>query len=218
MNAAGINAKIYAGRSKVALRLGVDYVVYRPNQAANPLSNQIATIKAAFNAGDSSYKSPNMPGDAYWYGDFDGRITQPGDYMIHTANPSDMKFIAAQQSLLPIVLVDCNTYVRVVRQAPTSAVGAVGYGGAVAANEVPVLGAVDSMWPASILQQGKQRAGLDLPSGAVQAGWRILLPPSVPAPILAADMVVDANGRRFLVNAAETTEMGWRINATEVHT
>lgn len=220
MDAATIHAKIYAGRAKAALRLGVDYNVVRPLLAASPLSNQIATTKVAFNAGDGNYTKPNLYGDALWYADLDGRLTQAGDYLVHPSAPFDVKFIAAQQLLLPVVCIECNRSVRISRQATATAIGAVGYSGTTAANETNILGAAGAMWPASILLGGKQQAGLNLAAGAKQTGWRILLPPSVPATVVigASDIVTDDLGRRYLVDGAELTDLGWRINANELHT
>ncbi|NMM21839.1 MAG: hypothetical protein HHJ15_18120 [Rhodoferax sp.] len=219
MDAATIHAKIYAGRAKAALRLGIDYNVMRPLSAASPMSNQVTMTKVAFNVGDSNYSKPNLYGDALWYADLDGRLTQAGDYLVHPSAPSDVKFIAAQQLLLPVVCIDCNRSVRVSRQATTTAVGTVGYSGTTGATEINILGGV-GMWPASILFGGKQQVGLSLPAGAKQSGWRILLPPSVPATVVigASDIVTDDIGRRYLIDGAELTDLGWRINANELHT
>lgn len=219
MNVSQINAKIYAGRGKAALRLGTDYNVYRPVGAGNPLANQIATIKAAFNAGDNSYGSPNMPGDAFWYGDFDGRVTQDGDYLIHGTIPTDVKFVMAQQLLLPIIVVDCNRAIRVSRTSAQSGVGDAGYSGACDHVDTDVLGvaAGNVTWPASILFGKGSGASTGLPSSVPQAGWRILLPPSVPVTIKNADILTDDLGKRYVVQAAEQSDAGWRINAVEVH-
>ena len=231
MNAAQIHAKIYAGRAKAALRLGLVYNVYRPIQATDPLSNQILSINAAFNAGDSTYKSPNLPGDPIWYGDFDGRLTKPGDYLIHSENPTDIKYIAAQQQLLPIICIDCNRSIRIARATPLGAVGAVGalgYSGIAdtSAESSDVLG-VNPLnnngtfigWPCSmIFGKGRLRNSEALPSGtSEQMGWMVYLPISVPIVVGAGDRLIDDLGRMFVVNGAEQSDIGWRINAIEMH-
>jgi hypothetical protein len=220
MNAQQIHAKIYAGRAKAALRLGLDYNVFRPISAADPLTNQVATIKAAFNAGDNSYKSPNMPGDPFWYGDFDGRVTQAGDYLVHPDSPLDIKYIAAQQLLLPIICIDCNRTIRVTRTQAQSAVGATGYSGACDHVDADVLGSAtgNTGWPASVLFGGRAEIGANLPGSVKQAGWRIMLPPSTPAVVHHADILTDDLGRRYVVQASEQSDIGWRIQATEMHT
>lgn len=228
MKAEQIHAKIYAGRGKAALRLGLSYDVWRPVQASDPFTNQIATIKAAFNAGDNKYKNPNMPGDPIWFGDFDGRLTQTGDYLICSGNHEDIKYIAAQQHLLPIIVVECNRSVRLLRSKKSQSVGYVGHSGLdyAATENDDILGmAPDNNggkflgWPCSIiLGRGQMRNPEPLPaSSAEQTGWQILLPSSVPAVINANDILIDDLGRKYSISAAEQSDIGWRIKATEVH-
>lgn len=216
MDAATIQAKIYAGRAKAAQRIGLDCNQFRPLAANAPIGNQVGTLKAAFNSGDNTYLAPNLPGDAIWYGDFDGRLTQPGDYLMRVAD-GQAYYIAAQQQLLPIVCVECNRTLKITRQQAQSTVGAVGYGGNVPSQEVDVLGATGAFWPASILFGGKSQQSVGLPAGVKNTGWRILLPPSVPITIKAGDIATDDLGRRYAVDGAELTDFGWRINAQEVH-
>lgn len=230
MNAAQIHAKIYAGRGKAALRLGLVYNVYRPIQAANPLSNQILSINAAFNAGDNTYKSPNLPGDPIWYGDFDGRLTKAGDYLV-CASSSQIYYVAAQQQLLPIICIDCNRSIRIARAAPlgsAGAVGALGYSGIAdtSTESSDVLG-VNPLnnngtfigWPCSmIFGKGRLRNPEALPSGtSEQMGWMVYLPISVPIDVGTGDRIIDDLGRMFVVNGAEQSDIGWRINAIEMH-
>lgn len=220
MDGATINAKIYAGRAKAALRLGLDCRVYRPLTAAAPMGNNVATLKASFNSGDNSYRNPNLPGDAIWYADLDGTQTRPGDYLVRVSD-GQTYYIAAMQPLLPIVCVDCNASVQLSRQAAQSGVGTVGYGGMVDSASVAVLGtsgAPLTYWPASILMKGSgSYRGAGLPSGVRPGGWRMLLPPSVPVPIIAGDIATDDRGRRFTVDGAELTDLGWRLDVSEVH-
>jgi hypothetical protein len=217
MDGATIQAKIYAGRGKAALRMGRDCSVYRPLTATAPLGNLAATIKAAFNSGDSNYKAPNLPGDALWFADLDGRITQPGDYLIRVFD-GDTFYIANQQELLPIVVVECNRQLKITREVPVTAVGAVGYSGMQPAQETDVLGTTGALWPCSILLGGRSQAALNLPADVRQSGWRIMLPPSVPISIKSGDIATDDLGRRYAIEAAEQMDFGWRINAQEVHT
>lgn len=216
MDGATIQQRIYAGRGKAALRIGLDCRQYRPLSAAAPLGNLLATLKAAFNAGDSSYRAPNLYGDPVWYGDFDARQTLPGDYLVRVSDGATF-FIAAQQPLLPIVCIDCNRSLRVTRQQPVTSVGAVGYGGIQKANDVDVLGTAGALWPASILMGGRKEAAASLPAGVKNAGWKILLPPSVPITLQAGDILTDDMGRRYAVDSAELTDLGWRLSGNEVH-
>jgi len=216
MDGTTIQSRIYAGRGKAALRIGLDCRQYRPLTAGAPLGNLVGTIKAAFNSGDSTYLTPNMPGDAYWHVDLDGRSTQVGDYLVRVSDGATW-YIAAQQQILPIVCVDCNRSLRITRQVDVTTVGAVGYSGMVPAQEVDVLGAPGALWPASVLLMGRKEKAVDLPAGVKNAGWRLLLPPSVPITLMAGDIATDDLGRRYAIGAAELTEMGYRLNANEVH-
>jgi hypothetical protein len=216
MDAATINQKIYSGRAKAALRLGFDYQVYRPLIVATPLNNLVTTLKAAFNSGDNTYKRPNLPGEAIWFGDFDANQTLAGDYLINNARNSTY-FIAGQQSLLPIICVVCNQSVKVTRKNAQTSVGTLEYGGRTPANESVILGST-ALWPCSILFGGQRKTNpVNLPQGVSEAGWRVMLPPSVPVTLLAGDIITDNLNRRFTIEGAEITDLGWRINATEVH-
>jgi hypothetical protein len=217
MDGLTIQARINAGRGKAALRIGLDCKQYRPVTSSAPLGNLLGTIKAAFNAGDSTYRGANLPGDAIWYGDFDGNVTLPGDYLVRNLDGQAF-YIAAQQPLLPMICVECNRRIVITRQAKASTVGNVGYVGATQANETAILGTSGALWPASVLFGGKQQVALGLPQDARQTGWRILLPPSATAVIESGDFATDDLGRRYRIDGAELTDLGWRMNCAEAHT
>lgn len=231
MNADKVNAKIYAGRGKAALKIGYDYKVMRPLVMSNPLTNQVNTIKAALNAGDNNYLKPNLYGKPIWFADLDGSKVKVGDYLINAANSSQIFFVAAMQSLLPIVCIDCNRSIRLARAAPLGAIGAVGavaYSGMcdAPAESVDVLGlnpanngGVFVGWPCSIqFGKGKLKNHDALAAGSdEQMGWQILLPASITSQIKTGDRMLDDSGRMFVVNRAEQTDLGWRLTAIEVH-
>jgi hypothetical protein len=217
MDGATIQQRILAGRGKAAQRIGLACNQFRPLTAAAPLGNQIGVILAAFNAGDSTYRAPNLPGDPIWYADFDGRQTLPGDYLVRQADGS-IWYVASLQQLLPIVTIECNRRLRITRENAVNAVGAVAYSGKLPTTEADILGAPGALWPASILQGGKKDASAGLPAGVKNAGWKMLLPPSVPVLIEAGDIATDDLGRRYAIDSAELTDQGWRIAANEVHT
>lgn len=217
MNGSKLHALIYKGRGKAAKHIGLTYTVFRPLASLQPLGNRLVSLPAAFNSGDSTYAAPNLPGDAIWYGDFDGRQTVPGDYLV---GEQSTFFVAGQQPLLPIICIECNRRLTVLREPSSTDVGAVGYGGIRRETQEPLLGgeSPDSQWPASILIGGRgEKAVGGLPGDVKSAGWRILLPPSVPVALRAGDIAIDDLGRRFAFDAAEQTDLGWRINAVEVH-
>ncbi len=221
MDAAKLQSRIYKGYGKAAKRLGVSYDIARPIYPANPLGNIVGSLLASFNAEDWKYIKPNKYGKATWYGLFDATTTQVGDYLLGPQGPF---FIAAQQLHLSVLCVGCNRSVALMR-APegASAVGAQAYGGVCASESGAALGDIDSNgcmvsgWPASVLFGGRQAHGTELPMSVSNACFQILLPASVPEVISASDIFVDDLGRRFQADACELTDLGWRVNAKEVH-
>ena len=75
MDAATLQARIYAGYAKAALRIGYVYDVWRPAGAANPLTNKVASLNASFNAQDWTYTKPNLPDKPFGYCWIDWRQT-----------------------------------------------------------------------------------------------------------------------------------------------
>ncbi|MDB6104047.1 MAG: hypothetical protein JWO52_4046 [Gammaproteobacteria bacterium] len=212
-----IQAKILAGRGKVALRIGLPCHVFRPVTIDAPLSNQITVINAAFNAADNNYLKPSLYGKPVWFGDFDGRLTQAGDYLVRKQDGA-IYFIAAQQPLLPLICVDCSRKLKVSRASEAPAEGALPYSGLSSPSVLPdILGTTDHPWPASILMGGRVQSSTGLPAGVREAAWSVLLPPSVPVTILSGDILTDDLGRRFTVESAELSDLGWRMMAAEVH-
>jgi hypothetical protein len=45
----------------------------------------------------------------------------------------------------------------------------------------------------------------------------IYLPPSVPVALLAGDRVIDDTGRALVIEGAELTRLGYRLQASEAH-
>lgn len=216
MDGATLQGKIYRGYAKAAKVIGQSFNLYRPLSASTPLGNQVGTVMAALDSGPAyDFKSPNEYGDPTWFALVDDATTQAGDYLI---NSTGTYFIAGKQFLLPVIAVECNRTVKISRGQAVSAVGALGYGGMTPSTQQDVLGAPGALWPASVLFGGKQeRDQSGLPAGVPLAGWQILLPPSVPITIKASDIVTDDLGRRYAINGAELTDLGWRIKAVEEH-
>lgn len=215
MDAVRLNSLIYRGRQKAADHLGMPCNVFRPNNPTAPFTNQIGQFKISLNAADQKYLKPNLYGKPVWFADYDGRLTQPGDYLMRVSDGATW-FVAAQQSLLPIVAIACNARVGVRRQPTNSTFGVTDqYGGIV--NPSYVLGTMDSLWPASILIGGRALAAMGLPADVKESGWKILLPASVPLAIQASDRIDDEQSRGFWVESSESTDMGWRLTCNEAH-
>ncbi|MDP9055901.1 MAG: hypothetical protein M3N34_01015 [Pseudomonadota bacterium] len=237
MDADRLNARIYAGRGKAAARIGHMTRVYRPADALNPLANLVALLPVAYNAVDGKYASANSYGKVVWYADFDASQAVVGDYLVSTGanNPfandemdPEYFFVAAKQSLLPIVAVACNRFIRITRPAAlaANAAGATGYSGISATGMIDVLGAAaatnggqNTGWPCAMILGGTAAHMKDpLPAGAaLGVGWMIYLPPSVPVALLPGDRVIDDTGRVLVIEGAELTSLGYRLQANEAH-
>lgn len=214
MDGAKIQARVYRGYAKAADKIGLPHQVYRAAGGDDPLAagNLVATLRASLNAEDMKYGRPNKYGKPTWFAIFDGAQTQVGDYL---KGPSGTFFIAAQQALLPILAVECNRTINILRPQQQTGVGAVGYGGDTDDNETLLMQA----WPASVLQGSKgEKNETNLP-GDVRSPWWAVLLPALPGVLLrTADIITDDLGRRLLVSSAELTDMGWRITAMQALT
>jgi hypothetical protein len=207
MDAALLDRKIYEGRAKAAQHMGHQCTLYRPQGTV--WEGYQGSLKCAFST-DSSYKRPALYGKPVWYGDFDGRQTQAGDYLMRLTD-GHIWFIAAQASLLPIVLIECPRSLSLARQSAVTGVGAVSYSGIIA----PTL--LVPLWPASLLIASSGGPAAGLPGDSNEASWRVLLPVSFPLQPEASDILTDDLGRRFEVTGAELTDLGWRLSANEIH-
>lgn len=213
MDGPTIQARVYAGYAKAANIIGLLHSLYRPISQTAPLANLVSTLKVAIDSSSSySFKEPNEYGDPTWFALINDATTQAGDYIVGSEGTY---FVAGKQFLLPIILIECNRVVSIMRITPPSVVGAVAYSGENMAAQVAVIAG----WPASILLGGRgESSGTGVPSAGKNSGWKILLPPSVTTQIVASDVIVDDQARRFVVQAAEFTDLGWRIQAVEEHT
>jgi hypothetical protein len=215
MDAVKLQSKIYGGYSKAASRIGYMTDVYAPSTAANPLDqvNKVRSIFASFNAEDMKYSKPNKYGHPIWYGLFDGSQTQVGNYLNN--NYDGTFFIAAQQQALPILLVQCNTIVNVLRVTQQSAVGAIGYGGDTALNELPLM----TQWPCSILKGSKgDKSLVGLPGDTRDPWFEMLLPYFNGVTLRSSDIVTDDLARNYVISSAELTDLGWRCTIGQAQT
>lgn len=215
MDAAKLEAKIYAGYGKAAQRIGYTVDLFRPSSAINPLdaTNKQRSFPASFNAEDMKYGKPNKFAKPTWYGVFDGRLAQVGDYLV-SANDGTF-FVAAMQTALPILLVQCNRTVNVLRPQQQTGVGAVGYGGDVDSNETEMM----HQWPAAVLQGTKgEKNDSQLPGDTRSPWWAILLPHYAGVTLRSADIITDDLARRYVISSAELTDLGWRITAMQAQT
>jgi hypothetical protein len=214
MNGATAQAQVYKGYAQVAKRIGNAFTLYRPTSADMTVAQIVATnFLASLNAEDMTYRRPNKYGKPTWFSVMDGRLTQVGDYLIGATGKF---FVAAQQPLLPILVVECNRTINITRPQVQTQFGAVtDYEGTTAANETPLM----TGWPASVLQGTKgEKGGVALPGDVRDAWWAILLP-FVPGVVLrSGDLIADELGRRYIISSAELSDLGWRLTAQQGQT
>jgi hypothetical protein len=210
-----IASKIWRGYGKAAQRLGPPVTVYRPTNALAPLmsSEIVATLPASF-AVDTKYVHYNKYGNASWYCLIDGNYTQPGDYLVG----DDTWFIAQQHIDLPILAIQCTRTITLSRAAQQTGTGINGYGGNTVAGETTLLAG----WPASVLKAPYgTRPEVNLPGDTIEPKWFLLLPSLVSTlgvTVVVRDIITDDLSRRYVVEAAEITELGWRIVCRQVMT
>lgn len=210
-----VQSKIYFGYAQAALRLGFSFQQYRATDAGNPISPEklVATLPAAF-VKTFEFSSPVKFGDAIWQALVDGRVTKTGDFFVGTgAVAGRTYYLAGMQPMLPILAVECNRVLTVLRTAPQDQQFGIGpYSGSTEATETPLMTA----WPASVLEGAKITPTNDkLPDDARATTWKVLLPAFPGVTLQFNDIITDDLGRRGIVSSAELTELGWRILAAE---
>ena len=205
------------GLNVAARHIGRNTDAYRPHGPDNPLAaaNRFLRLPAAFSALDGKFTRPNGYGAALWHGIFDSAYTRPGDFLVQNA---EIWFVAAQQKLLPILCVQINRTIRILRPAAPGNTGLNPYGGVSLDTATTMI----TEYPASILGAsagGRSTAGLpaDTPIGY----WTVLLPTvSTPNgnPIILqpADLLIDDLGRTATISGAEMTDLGWRLTVRQV--
>ena len=202
-----IQQKIYSGYGKAAVRIGKTATQYRPMSAMAPLAIAIGTLPVSMTQ-NSEYSKFNTYGKSVWTSVHDGSLTLPGDYLI---TEDGTWFIAAQQPMLPIMAVQCNRTLEVLRVTQSSNYGAVGYSGDTASTETAIMQA----WPASILQGTKGEKNPAALPGDERIPWWVILVPLFPGIIIRnGDIITDDLGRRYVVSSPELTDLGWRITAS----
>ncbi len=212
MNGATLQAKIYASYASAAQRIGVNADQYRATGANNPTApgNKLRTMLASFNPEDMAYKRSDKYSQPAWYGLFDGRLTQQGDYLICNTGTY---FIATQKTHLPILCVLCTHTVDIRRPQIQTGVGALSYGGDTDSNETLLM----QQWPCSILHKGGGEKG-PLPGDVGSAAWEVLLPAFTGVTLRFGDILTDNTSRRFVISSAELTSLGWRLSTQQAET
>jgi hypothetical protein len=139
----------------------------------------------------------------------DWSYLQVGDYL---AGPEGTVFVAAIEPPKPMLVVMTNADISLWRPAAPVLAGINPYGAILPATSTALVAG----FPASLLVGGtsdRTRAGLaDEPK---LPGYVCMLPRVAGVQPLVADILVDAGGARFLVNAVEVVNGVWRLSLNQ---
>lgn len=225
MDGATLQARIYSGYAKAALRIGLPHTVYRPTSAANPIvgDNVVGVTLAAFtvhSAGNFNFDKPSDYERPTFHALVDGTAVQKGDYLVYPADGLGYFFIAEMSPLVPILAVQCNRIINVSTPGPAAFVDgplptyAGTIGEAAATNEVPFL----TQWPAAIIQGARSVATKLLPGDVGEGMWTVYVPFWPGTNIQSGDIISDDLGNRYAVRTSELTDLGWRLAAQSAET
>lgn len=204
------NERYYKQLSLIARRTGTMHAFSRPADPLNPYGAAPYQSQMAIFNQDYRFSKPNKYGVAQWYGMFDGLQCQPGDLINGDAGSF---FIAAMQNCLPILCVQCNRTVSVLRAQQGNQSGLAGWGGDSGDVETTLMAG----WPASILQGTKgEKNDVGLPMDVRTPWFAILLPAYSGIILRTSDIVTDEIGGRYVISSAELTDLGWRLTAMQV--
>jgi hypothetical protein len=202
MDASRLTGKIYKGYGAAAKHIGLNYTLYRPVDPLNALSNAIGNLKASFNAQDWKYIKPNLYGKAIWYGVFDARQTQVGDYLV--GGPDGTFFIAGMQTHLSILCVSCNRVGKIQFQDSSD----------MDSNDLTTV--VDNA-PMSIMSASESKGKLDSHLEIGPGRYHCLLP-SLGVYIGTNYIILDDLQQSYAVMSSELTDLGWRLMIERIRT
>jgi hypothetical protein len=213
MDGTTLNAKVYAGYAKAALRIGTAHTQYRPSSAITPIAaGNIITpaLQASFNIG-GQYKNQSKADVWLWQAVLDGSAVAIGDYLVG----AETWCIVGMQALMPIIALRCTDTISISR-AGTVTQGADGaqQGIVTVASGIPCY------------VQLKRDKGFSAPSG-FQAGatntsaplpeWLIYLCMGGVTPmgfIKDGDTITASNGQKWRVDAASSSTVSWQLSCT----
>lgn len=222
MDGPGIDQKIRFGYYKASQKLGKDFSLYRSATPIDPLDsgNLVGSVKAVLTQ-KWDWMTANRPGNAIWFVLTDGRESsgdfnvREGDYLVELGT----YFILAKQYQMPMLAVECNYTVTIVRPYQSIDDGGQGYAGYEFDGSTVIFQNV----PGSILLKGTgHKPKTDLPTDDNDSEWIALLP-NISAVDIKTDDILSATAikvssvnERFQVIHSEATDFGWRLTLKQV--
>jgi hypothetical protein len=206
MSASSIDKKINIANSKVAKQLGVVYNVYRPLAFTAPISlqNWTAEQKASFTLDEKFSKSQTSKFDMYkCY--TDAALIEPGDIFVN----DDSTYVIINKELLqPVQAFRSNRTITVTRAGYSTTGGTFGKTETAVITDVPsnvqygVTGDLNSMPAASTNKSNVPIFEIRVwaPDGTIELN----------------DIVVDSQGNRSVVHAAQWSPLGYVLKTQEL--
>jgi hypothetical protein len=226
-----LDQHVQYGYAKCAQKVGSNFNVFRPTSPINPLAsgNNIGVGLGSANQ-SWDYMKANRYGNAVWNFIVNNQFAnamnpvpilraQVNDYFVGIADEFDdvddnsTYFIMAMQFLMPPQAVKCNDVLTLLR--PTQGVGAgyQGYAGYTPATSEIIMQNI----PASVLGKGRgEKSPVNLPTDSKEPTWIVLLPNIDGTVIRIGDIFLNSINEDFVVTENELTELGWRLQATQV--
>ena len=203
-----VSGKVWRGLGMAARVTGETMDAYRPTDTDDPLraTNRFLRLPALLVRPRLRSVRAGGYGEAFWEGVFDAAYTRPGDYLVQP--DGGIWFVAAQPPMQAPLCVRTLRRLSFVRPSGPVSAGATSYGGVAPGTASDVL----TNWPAAMAMPGAD-GEIELATAATlpQAMWLVLLPPLEWLGVLPGDMMTDDLGRAGVVNAAEYTDLGWRL-------
>ena len=203
-----LSGKVWRGLGKAAQATGEPTDAYRPTDTADPLrlTNRYLRLPAVFNRPRLRAARAGSYGEALWEGLFDAAYTRPGDYLVRADGGT--WFVAEQLPTQAPLCVRTLRQLSFARPSGSVSAGAGSYGGVASSTASSVL----TRWPAAMAaSNARGQTELATTTTLQQVAWSVLLPPLEWLALLPGDNMTDDLGRAGVVEAADFTELGWRL-------
>jgi hypothetical protein len=199
------------GAGCAARRVGFLHDAYRPNGPIRPmdLMNRFLRLAVAYVLPGGSVGAPSGFGVPFRQAWADWSYLQVGDYL---AGPKGVVFVAAIEPPKPMLVVMTNAEIALWRPAAPVLAGVNPYGAVLPGTSTALMAG----FPASLLAGGlSDRTHAGLPDDTKVPGFVCMVPVVAGVQPLVADILVDAAGARYVVNAVEAVSGVWRLSMNQ---
>ena len=219
MDGYGIDQKIRFGYAKASKKLGSEFSLYRATSPLDPLDagNFQGVVKCVFTVAWDWMKA-NKPGNAIWNLLTDGQDSSGilnvslKDFLV---SGTQTFFVLAKQYQMPMLGVECNATIKIIRPSQSTAIGALPYGGYTPdGSETLVIG----MPCSNLIDRVGQNSKVSLPTSTKDSTWNILMPSIGDIEIRTGDIAIDQDSQNYLIGSTELTDFGWRMKTVRMVT